>query len=99
MCGQEAHSVGGRGKSLGGAAAGGPPESIRNASGQYAAGDLPRAELDARVGIPAGVFPGIADQVFQGDAHQATSSTSASTSTGMSKGSSTKAMIRRRSAA
>lgn len=29
------------------AAAGGPPESIRNASGQYAAGDLPRAELDA----------------------------------------------------
>lgn len=29
------------------AAAGGPPESIRNASGQYATGDLPRAELDA----------------------------------------------------
>jgi hypothetical protein len=29
------------------AAAGGPPESIRNASGQYEAGDLPRAELDA----------------------------------------------------
>lgn len=29
------------------AAAGGPPESIRNASAQYAAGDLPRAELDA----------------------------------------------------
>jgi type IV secretion system protein TrbI len=29
------------------AAAGGPPESIRNASGQYAASDLPRAELDA----------------------------------------------------
>ncbi len=29
------------------AAAGGPPESIRNASGQYQAGDLPRAELDA----------------------------------------------------
>ncbi len=29
------------------AATGGPPESIRNASGQYAAGDLPRAELDA----------------------------------------------------
>ncbi len=29
------------------AAASGPPESIRNASGQYAAGDLPRAELDA----------------------------------------------------
>ena len=29
------------------AAAGGPPESIRNASGQYASGDLPRAELDA----------------------------------------------------
>jgi type IV secretion system protein VirB10 len=29
------------------AAAGGPPESIRNASGQYEAGDLPRAELDS----------------------------------------------------
>lgn len=29
------------------AAAGGPPESIRNASGQYQTGDLPNAELDA----------------------------------------------------
>lgn len=29
------------------AAAGGPPESIRNASGQYETGDLPRAQLDA----------------------------------------------------
>lgn len=29
------------------AAAGGPPDSIRTASGQYETGDLPRAELDA----------------------------------------------------
>lgn len=29
------------------AAAGGPPESIRNASGEYETGDLPNAELDA----------------------------------------------------